>query len=59
MTPEELASLLEARFPAIVKGTQVGVGRVRTVLMNDSFLDIWFNDRGRHSYHWQREGGSC
>ena len=47
-----------SQFPSLVTEVQVGADRVRVILCDGSFVDIWFNARGKYSYHWQRESGA-
>lgn len=58
MTMDELGRLLVSQFPSLVTDVQVGADRVRAILRDGSFVDIWFNARGKYSYHWQRESGA-
>ncbi len=44
-----------SEFPSLVTEVQAGADRVRTILRDGSLVDIWFNARGKSSYHWQRE----
>ena len=58
MTHQELGELLLQQFSDLVTSVQIGTGQVRAILADDSFIDIWFNDRGRYSYHWQHGAGA-
>lgn len=58
MTSQELGQLLLHQFSNLIVSVQVGTGRVRAILADESFIDIWFNERGRYSYHWQQGEGA-
>ncbi|WP_020373459.1 toxin-antitoxin system TumE family protein [Sulfobacillus thermosulfidooxidans] len=58
MTTRELGDLLLQQFSDIVISVQINTGRVRAILRDESFIDIWFNDRGKYSYHWQEGRGA-
>lgn len=59
LKPSELADLVVAEFPDIVTAVNVmapGEAKLRLFIRDGSHLDIWFNEKGRYSYHWERKG---
>ncbi|MEW5767202.1 MAG: DUF6516 family protein [bacterium] len=44
-------------FADIVEGTKVIEGKLRILLKDESFIDIWFSvkKRGVYAYHWERK----
>ena len=49
---------ISARYGEIIADIEViGVGtaqKIRITLKDASYLDLWFSDTGRYSYHWER-----
>lgn len=58
MTTDEFGNLLGSQFPSLVTEVQVGADRVRAILRDGSFVDIWCNANGKYSYHWQQGIGA-
>lgn len=53
----QLRRIAEVEFADIVTDTTPGLNRLRIMLKDRSFLDVWFSLklRGRYSYHWERK----
>lgn len=53
----QLRQIAEVEFADIVTDTTPGLNRLRIMLRDGSFLDIWFSLKlaGRYSYHWERK----
>jgi len=55
---EKLKEIAEIEFAAIVEDVLVtDINELRIVLIDGSYLDLWFSLklRGRYSYHWERK----
>ena len=52
-----LAEIAEIEFSEIVEDTLPGLNRLRILLKEDSFIDIWYSltNVGRYAYHWHRK----
>ena len=53
-----LREIAEAEFGDIVVDTDSpGLNELRIILVDGSFIDVWFSLKleGRYSYHWERE----
>ena len=55
-TYSRLAQLALGDFADIVEGTRVIEGKLRLLLMDQSFIDIWLSakKKGVYAYHWER-----
>ncbi len=44
-------------FADIVKGTKIVEGKLRLLLKDQSFIDIWLSvkKKGAYAYHWERK----
>lgn len=53
-----LAQLALADFADIVEGTKLIEGKLRLLLKDRSFIDIWLSGKkkGIYAYHWERRG---
>ena len=51
-----LARLAMSEFADIVEGTKVIEGKLRLLLKDRSFIDIWLSakKKGIYAYHWER-----
>ena len=52
-----LKDIVETEFSDIVEGTHSsGVNELRIILVDESFIDIWYSLKleGKYSYHWER-----
>lgn len=51
-----LAQLALANFADIVEGTKIIEGKLRLLLRDQSFIDIWLSAKktGIYAYHWER-----
>ena len=55
---EKLKEIAEIEFGDIVEDVLIiDINELRIVLIDGSFIDIWFslNLKGRYSYHWERK----
>lgn len=55
---EKLKEIAEIEFGDIVEDVLItDINELRIVLIDGSFIDIWFSLklRGRYSYHWERK----
>jgi hypothetical protein len=55
---EKLKDIAEVEFSDIVKDVILtDINGLRIVLMDGSFIDVWFSLKleGRYSYHWERK----
>ncbi len=52
----QLTQLAIGDFADIVKGTKVVEGKLRLLLKDHSFIDIWLSvkKKGVYAYHWER-----
>ncbi|MDI6736526.1 MAG: DUF6516 family protein [bacterium] len=52
-----LLRLALSEFSDIVEGTKIVEGKLRLLLSEQSFIDIWFSEkkRGVYAYHWERK----
>jgi len=53
----QLKEVAEVEFDDIVvAATVTGPNQLRIILLDDSFIDLWFSLKfeGRYSYHWER-----
>ena len=52
-------SRIKARYRSIVASIEtVGIGtaqKTRILFKDGSYLDIWFSESGRYSFHWERQ----
>jgi len=59
-TYQRLARICQEEFSDIVEQTQlirpgsVGSTKLRILLKEKSYIDIWLSASGRYSYHWER-----
>jgi hypothetical protein len=53
---ERLAQIAGVEFSDIVEDTVSGLNRLRIILKEGSFIDIWYSvtNSGRYAYHWER-----
>ena len=54
----QLKEISEIEFHDIVKDVIIqGINELRIILMDDSFIDVWYSLKlkGRYSYHWERK----
>lgn len=58
MDMNNLKQIAEIEFEEIVRQVEVGFNRMRIILYDTSFIDVWYsaNVEGRYSYHWERRG---
>lgn len=56
-TYSRLLRLALSEFPDMVEGTKIVEGKLRLLLLDQSFIDIWFSEkkRGVYAYHWERK----
>ncbi len=54
---EELARVAEIEFSDIVEHTETIGTKLRVVLIEDGFVDIWLSRKleGRFGFHWEQE----
>ncbi|MFZ5650716.1 MAG: toxin-antitoxin system TumE family protein [Bacillota bacterium] len=55
--PLDLDRLFALYDDIIKKAELVGIGtasKIRITFKDASYLDIWFSESGRYSYHWER-----
>lgn len=53
----QLSRLVLMDFPDIVEGTKIVEGKLRLLLSDQSFIDVWFSEKrkGIYAYHWERK----
>jgi hypothetical protein len=57
---QSLADLALAEFEdiitrtAFIGGTPASPNKLRLVLIDDSFLDVWLSVEGEYAYHWEQ-----
>ncbi|RLB28335.1 MAG: hypothetical protein DRG87_09550 [Deltaproteobacteria bacterium] len=51
-----LAQIAITDFSEIVEGTKIIEGKLRILIKDGSFIDIWLSEkkRGVYAYHWER-----
>lgn len=54
---ERLRDIAEIEFSNIVEDVIIGLNELRIILVDGSFIDIWFSLKlkERYSYHWERK----
>jgi len=54
---ESLTEIIEIEFADIVEYAISGLNRMRILLKERSFIDIWYSivNVGRYAYHWERK----
>jgi hypothetical protein len=52
----QLSDIALTEFPDIVERTHRVEGKLRLLLTDGSFLDVWFSEKrkGTYAYHWER-----
>ncbi len=52
----ELAKITETEFADVVLSSRIESAKLRLLIIDGSFVDIWFSQRlkGRFAYHWER-----
>lgn len=52
-----LKQIVEIEFEDIATQVEIGLNRMRIILTDTSFIDVWYslNIEGRYSYHWERK----
>lgn len=52
----ELKKIAIVDFSDIVEGTRIVEGKLRILLKDRSFIDVWFSvkKKGVYAYHWER-----
>jgi hydroxymethylpyrimidine pyrophosphatase-like HAD family hydrolase len=53
----QLSQLAIGDFADIVNGTKIVEGKLRILLKDESFIDIWLSvkKKGTYAYHWERK----
>jgi len=53
---QHLAHIAISEFPDIVQGTIIIEGKLRIIISDGSFIDIWLSEKkkGVYAYHWER-----
>ncbi len=53
----QLSQLAIAKFADIVNGTKIVEGKLRIILKDESYIDIWLSVKkeGAYAYHWERK----
>jgi hypothetical protein len=56
-TPEDLARIAEVEFADIVDSTEILGTKMRIVLVEGGFVDVWLSRKleGRFGFHWEHE----
>ncbi|MDI6884661.1 MAG: DUF6516 family protein, partial [Hadesarchaea archaeon] len=61
MSPHEetygrLAEIAITDFPDIVQGTTIIEGKLRLLITDGSYIDVWLSEKkkGVYAYHWER-----
>ena len=53
----QLSQIAIRDFSDIVKGTKIVEGKLRVILIDHSYVDIWLSvkKKGIYAYHWERK----
>ncbi|KHE93762.1 MAG: DUF6516 family protein [Candidatus Scalindua rubra] len=54
----QLSALAIGEFADIINGTKIIEGKLRILLKDESYIDIWLSvkKKGAYAYHWERKG---
>jgi len=54
---EDLARIAEIEFSNIVDGTEMVETKLRIILIDDGFVDVWLSKRliSRFGFHWEHK----
>jgi len=55
-TYKKLAYIAASEFSDIVRGTRVVEGKLRVLISDGSYIDVWLSEKrpGTYAYHWER-----
>jgi len=55
-TYKSLAYIAVSEFSDIVRGTRVIEGKLRILVSDGSYIDVWLSEKrpGIYAYHWER-----
>lgn len=56
-TYERLAEMAITDFSDIVQGTKIVEGKLRLLITDGSYIDVWLSEKreGVYAYHWERQ----
>jgi hypothetical protein len=57
-TYRRLTRIAVSEFSDIVQGTRVVEGKLRILVLDGSYIDVWLSEKkpGIYAYHWERRG---
>jgi len=57
-TYRSLAYIAVSEFSDIVRGTSIIEGKLRILVSDGSYIDVWLSEKkpGIYAYHWERRG---
>jgi hypothetical protein len=53
---QELAEMAITNFSDVVQGTTIIQGKLRLLMTDNSYIDVWLSEKkkGIYAYHWER-----